>query len=323
MSGSAGRLGRRCTRTRVPKVMALALAAAACSGESMPRSTGMTAEGTVVVDGAMLPYRIVGRGRPCIVYGSTVVYGKTYSDRLASELRCVHLDGRGFVPGAQRRGDVPNGVSEALEDIEAVRAHLGLDHIVVMGNSAMGLVALAYAARYPEHTAFAVSVAGPPSIPFSSDSAQAYREREMSPGRRAQHEVNRSRLDSMSVAHAGRGFVAGYLANGALYWADSAYDATAVFDGLMVNDTLFYDLQRTPFSWDPDHEPVTVPAFVALGRHDYVVPPNVWQGIATPFTDLTVHVFEGAGHWPHMEVPDAFDAALLDWIRSREDPGPG
>jgi proline iminopeptidase len=272
----------------------------------------------VTVEGASLPYRIVGQGRPCIVYGSRILYGGTYSARLAAELRCVHFDGRVFLPDAERRDSVPHGIMEAVADIEAVRAQLGLDSVVVMGNSIVGLVALAYAATYPEHTAYAISVAGPPSVPFAADSAAAYRAREMSPGRAAQHEANRAELDSLQVAHAGRGFIPTYIANAALYWADSTYDATGIFEGVPVNDTLFYDLQRTPFAWAADAAPVSVPVFVALGRHDYVVAPNVWSGVRTPFTDVTVHVFDNAGHWPHLEDPDAFDAAILEWIRTRE-----
>jgi proline iminopeptidase len=298
----------------------LALLATACAPEAAPtpEAEAPPAEGTVVVEGAELPYRIVGRGRPCIVYGSTLLYGNTYSSRLATELRCVHFTGRVFLPDAQRRGGVPHGILEAVADIEAVRTQLGLDSIVVMGNSIVGLVAMAYAAAYPQHTAFAVSVAGPPSVPFASDSAQAYRQREMSPARVAVHEASRAKLDSIQAAHPGRGFIPAYIANGALYWADSTYDATGIFEGVQVNDTLFYDLQRTPFAWAEDAPPVSVPIFVALGRHDYVVAPNVWSGVGTPFTDLTIHVFERAGHWPHFEDPVAFDAALLTWVRARE-----
>lgn len=307
---------------RAATLVLLALLTGACAPEAAPppEDLGPPGEetGTVAVDGAVLPYRIVGDGRPCIVYGSTVLYGNTYSQRFASEFRCAHLDGRGFVPGAGRRGDVPNGIAEATEDIEALRTHLGWDRVAVMGNSAMGLVALAYAARYPEHVSHAVSVAGPPSIPFASDSAQAYRDRMMSAGRMAQHEENWGRMDSLAVAHHSRGFIPGYLANAALYWADSTYDATAIFEGVSVNDTLFNDLQRTPFTWDSVVPAVDVPTFVALGEHDYVVSPNVWLGVQTPFTNLTLHVFEGAGHWPHLEVPAAFDDALLAWMRASQ-----
>jgi len=292
------------------------------AGESQPSfrsfpDAGVPVEGTVPVDGAFLPYRIVGQGRPCIVLGDVTLYPRSMSDRLASELGCVHFGARAFLPEAHRRQGVPYGINEAVGDIEAVRAQLDLEPFVLFGHSIGGLVVMAYATRYPEHVSHVVAIGAPPSVPFARDSARAYQEREMSPGRRAQHEINLARADSLEAAHPGRGFIPRYIANAALYWADSTFDATALFDGVGVNDTLFNDLQSTPFDWGNVAPPVDVPVFVALGRFDFVVSPPVWAGVRTPFSDLTVHVFENAGHWPQMEDPAAFDQAVLDWIGSR------
>jgi proline iminopeptidase len=300
--------------------LALVLLAAACSGEEAPppASQGPAAVGTVAVDGADLPYRIVGNGRPCIVFGDTILYPRSLSRRLAGELRCVHFGARVFLPDAQRRGGVPYGITEAVEDIEVVREQLGVEPFVLMGHSIGGLVVMAYAARYPEHVTHVVAISAPPSVPFARDSAQAYRGRGMSAGRMAQYEANVSRADSLEAAHLGRGFIPGYIANAALYWADSTYDATALFEGVGVNDTLFNDLQRTPFDWEDVTTALEVPVFVALGKYDFVVSPPVWAGVDTPFQDLTVHVFENAGHWPQLEDPSAFDTAVLEWIGSRE-----
>jgi proline iminopeptidase len=294
--------------------------AVACAGEEAPPppSQGPPPAGTVTVDGAELPYRIVGNGRPCIVFGDTVLYPRSFSQRLAGELRCVHFGARAFLPDARRREGVPYGISEAVEDIEAVRERLGVEPFVLVGHSIGGLVVLAYAARYPEHVTHVVAIGAPPSVPFALDSTQAYRRREMSPGRQAQHEMNVSRADSLEAAHPWRGFIPRYIANAALYWADSTYDATALFDGVQVNDTLFSDLQRTPFDWGGVTTSVDVPVFVALGKYDFVVSPPVWAGVETPFLDLTVHVFQNAGHWPQLEDPTAFDAAVLEWMGSRQ-----
>lgn len=300
--------------------LVLALFAIGCSAEEAPppSSQPSPAVGTVSVDGAQLPYRTVGNGRPCIVFGDTVLYPRSISQRLAGELRCVHFGARAFLPDAERREGVPYGITEAVEDIEAVREQLGVEPFVLIGHSIGGLVVMAYAARYPEHVTHVVAIGAPPSVPFARDSAQAYRDRESSPGRQAQHELNVSRRDSLEAAHPGRGFIPGYIANAALYWADSTYDATALFQGVGVNDTLFNDLQRTPFDWAGVETAVDVPVFVALGKYDFVVPSPVWAGVETPFQDLTVHVFQNAGHWPQLEDPSAFDAAVLEWIGSRE-----
>jgi proline iminopeptidase len=220
------------------------------------------------------------------------------------------------VPGATRREDVPFGIREAVADIEATRRQLGMDRFVMVGHSIHGLVALAYAATYPQHVTHVIAIGAPPSVPFNADSVQANRKRRFSAGREAQHQKNRLAVDSLLKLFPGQRMIANYVANGALYWADSTFDASALWQGMAVNDPLFNDLQRTPFAWDTAAPAIDVPVLVALGEHDYVVPANVWEGVRTPFSSLTIHVFEGAGHTPQYENPAAFDREVLQFIRS-------
>ena len=58
-------------------------------------------------------------------------------------------------------------------------------------------------------------------------------------------------------------------------------------------------------------------AFLALGRHDYAVPPTSWDGLSPRFGDLTVAVFERSGHTPQVEEAAAFDERALAWLASR------
>ena len=272
--------------------------------------------GTIAVPGARLPYVVVGRGLPCIIYGSEIYYPRVFSQVFADALRCAHVAERGFVPGATRRDGVPFGVSEAVADIELARQQLGLERFVMVGHSIHGLVALAYAAKYPEHVTHVVAIGGVPSVPINSDSVRAYRTRQFSPGRQAQHDKNRLALDSLTRAHPGRRVVASYIANGALYWADSTFDSTPLWNGVAINDTLVTDLQTTPFQWDLSGAPVRVPAFVALGVHDYVAAPTLWEGVRTPFTSLKIRVFDRAGHTPQYENAADFDREVLRFLRS-------
>lgn len=273
--------------------------------------------GTIAVPGARLPYVVVGRGLPCITYGSELYYPRTFSQAFAETVRCAHVAERGFVPGATRRDGVPFGVSEAVADIELARQQLGLERFVMVGHSIHGLVALAYAAKYPEHVTHVIAIGGLPSLPPNGDSVRAYRARQFSAGRQAQHTKNRLALDSLTRAHPGRRVVASYIANGAVYWADSTFDSTPLWNGVMINDTLVTDLQTTPFQWDLSGAPVTVPAFVALGVHDYAVPPSVWEGVRTPFASLTIRVFDRAGHTPQYENAAEFDREVMRFLRVR------
>ena len=270
--------------------------------------------GTIQVPGASLPFITDGKGTPCVIYGSEVYYPRTFSSRFKAAMRCVHLPERGFIPDARRRDSVPFGIAEAVADIEAARRQLGLERFVLVGHSIHGLVVLAYAAAYPQHLTHVVAIGAPPGVPMVRDSVVAYRTRAFSAARQVQHAKNRLAIDSLRRAYPDRPLVSNYIANAALYWADSSFDSAPLWEGVHINAPLANDLQVTAFAWDTAAAPVSVPAFIALGRHDYVVPPNLWSGPRTPFRSLTVQTFTRAGHTPQLEEPEEFDRLLLRWL---------
>ena len=67
---------------------------------------------------------------------------------LAEHMQLVYLDHRG--QGRSARGDVSRyTLDETVEDLEALRLHLGTGPMVSVGTSYGGMVAMAHAARYP------------------------------------------------------------------------------------------------------------------------------------------------------------------------------
>lgn len=65
-----------------------------------------------------------------------------------------------------------------------------------------------------------------------------------------------------------------------------------------------------------DHLPmaVEIPTLIVWGTEDRVIP--TWHAItaAQAITGSRVELFEGAGHYPHLEDPDRFAAVLRDFI---------
>src|SRR5579863_3147714 len=68
---------------------------------------------------------------------------------LAERMQLVYFDHRG--QGRSARGDPATyTLDENVEDMEALRQHLGLGPIVSIGTSYGGMVAMTHAARYPD-----------------------------------------------------------------------------------------------------------------------------------------------------------------------------
>jgi pimeloyl-ACP methyl ester carboxylesterase len=104
-------------------------------------------------DGTRLAYRAVGSG-PVLVCvpggpGQAVEYLGDLGG-LAAHRTLILLDNRGV--GASQVPDDPASyrVERLVDDVEALRLHLGLDRMDLFGHSASGGTCMLYAARYPQ-----------------------------------------------------------------------------------------------------------------------------------------------------------------------------
>ena len=61
-----------------------------------------------------------------------------------------------------------------------------------------------------------------------------------------------------------------------------------------------------------------VPMLVIWGSRDPIVPARHAETVRALVPSARVEVFEGAGHWPHLDEPDRFVDVLLDFIATTE-----
>lgn len=309
---------------RVCGLLAAILVAIGCTPpRDFPRSGHLSARyGSVTVDGVTLPYVIEGTGNPCLVFGSSIQNPPTFSRQFKAALRCVYVGHRGFVASAPAPSSGPFDLDAMVEELESVRGALGLNRFVLVGHSVHGLAVLAYAVRYPQHVSHVIAIGGPPAL--SAEMARRtreYWETRASPARKAAHARNRARLgeDSLRKLSPGDAFAANYVADAARYWADSIYDAMWLWRGVTVN------MPRVNELFDPARShtlpaaarPLSVPVFIALGRHDYAVPPVLWQDFRGPFSDVSIEIFERSGHFPQFEESAEFDRRVLIWLTQK------
>lgn len=106
------------------------------------------------MENADLYIREVGHGPPIIVIHGGPDFDHTYllpeMDALADSFRLIYYDQRGR--GASARGVAPEDVTmdSEMADLDAVREHLGIQSVTLLGHSFGTVLALEYAIRHPQ-----------------------------------------------------------------------------------------------------------------------------------------------------------------------------
>jgi pimeloyl-ACP methyl ester carboxylesterase len=62
----------------------------------------------------------------------------------------------------------------------------------------------------------------------------------------------------------------------------------------------------------------SIPMLVIWGSRDPIVPARHAETVRTLVPSARIEVFDGAGHWPHLDEPDRFCDVLLDFVTSTE-----
>jgi proline iminopeptidase len=276
--------------------------------------------GTVQVDGCELPYVREGHGPSMMIIGSASYYQKTFSHRLRQHCDLIFADARHVVPSYAPASEALQRLTldTFADDVEAVRQHVGVDRMAVLGHSVHAQIALAYARKYAHRTSHLILVGGVPYAfaEFAEEAARFWQEH-ASPERKAILETNVKDLDArLAAAPAMRSFAVTYRAHGPLYWANPAYDAAPVLEGL-ENGPAFDRL----FALVPSRaevrralEQVRVPSLLVLGRLDFAIPYTVWEACIAGLHHFTYVLLQEASHNPHAEAPERFDTELIAWL---------
>lgn len=280
-----------------------------------------TCSGSVGVDGTTLRYLVEGCGVPVLVVGSSVYYPRTFSRRLRQSCRLAFVDLRHF---AEDNGaEAPEGSAPGTyaEDMEKLRSALGFERFVLVGHSHHGNLALEYAARFAGRVSHLVLIGTPPcDVRHTIAAGNAYWDARAGEARKAILRRNLAALAAREpgFTSSGEAFVARYVAEAPRYWADPMYDASWLWQGVPVNMAavrVFRDF-FSDYSFAGRWPPPGTPVLAVTGRHDYVVPPVLWDDLRSTLPNLTLHLFGNSGHTPQLEEPALFDEVFLKWLGS-------
>jgi pimeloyl-ACP methyl ester carboxylesterase len=269
-------------------------------------------------DGRKLAWRETGSGPPLLLHsGGPGMSSRYFGDLplIAAECTLVLLDPRGTGDSDRPADSSAYDLEDYADDVEAVRAHLGLERLDLLGHSHGGFVAMAWATAHPERVGRLVLSNTAPR--FTDTIRQARRERV------AAHEGAAYFADAVAAlqAHA-QGRYASDEELAALYareWRvivppgfDGARLAEAVMSAEPNADALrhFNDHVAAGMDHRAALAGVRAPVLVITGELD-PFGESTAQEIADALPNATLVVLPGSDHFPFLE-----DDHEAEWSRT-------
>ncbi|MEU1729013.1 alpha/beta hydrolase [Nonomuraea sp. NPDC005692] len=275
----------------------------------------------VSYDGTTLAYRAVGSGAPLIVLSGGPGRASSYLGTLGGLERhrtLVLLDTRG-TGASELPADLSTvRVDRLVDDVEALRIHLGLDAIDLLGHSAGGGWALLYAAAHPGRLSHLVLVA--PSLvavglPSDVGTEEVLSSRSKEPWYGTALPAYRGMAAARSFAEAAR-FRTAFEPLMYGRW-DAAAQAHAAADpaerSLPVSDH-YYAGYTPDLGVLPALRALPAPVLFLGGAVDLWPTAASLTQAASIFRDATLHVQPNAGHYPWLDDPYHFSGTVAAFL---------
>lgn len=272
----------------------------------------------VDINGVTVHYKEAGQGDTALLllhgFASSTYSWREVMEPLAEDARIVAFDRPAF--GLTERpmpGDFPDGVNPYTADAQVdltvgLMDALGIERGVLVGNSAGGTIATYTALRYPERVQALVLV-----------DAAIY-EGGGSPG------WIRPLLTSPQARRIGPLLVRNIRDWGYQFGQSAWHDPARFTDEIWANyskplqaenwDRALWELTQAsrPLGLDQRLEELAVPVLVITGDDDRIVPTEQSIRLAGEIPGAELVVIPNCGHVPQEECPDAFLAAMAEFL---------
>lgn len=221
---------------------------------------------------------------------------------LAQRLQLIYFDHRG--QGRSAKGDPATyTLDENVEDMEALRRHLGLGPIVSIGTSYGGMVAMAHAARYPDAVSHLILIVTAAHAGFNARAQQLVAER----GTAEQQEVAAQLwAGALTTPEKLRRY---YDVMGPLYAhnydpinAKSGRDR-GILSPEALNQAFAPGGFLQSFDLRPELKHITAATLILAGQHDWICPPEFSKEIHHLIPGSDLRIFAESSHAIRSDEP--------------------
>lgn len=269
------------------------------------------------VDGVRQVYHVAGRGPVCVAHpgGPGLDWSYLRSPGLEEHFTMVYVEPVGTGRSGRLARQADYGMAAYVRFLAAVVDHLGEAPVHLLGHSAGGFVAQAYALAHQDQVAGLVlystaPVAGPELWSEAMAALAAYPQRHPGVPEAAavpaafQRALGAPDDETMSSAFAAA--IPVYFAD---FW--SRREEFAPFAaGIRMSREAATASDPAPFDVRGRLGELTMPTVVVIGRHDFICGPR-WGGLlAAGIPDARTSHLERSGHFGHVEEPEEFAAAV-------------
>jgi proline iminopeptidase len=283
---------------------------------------------TVRLNGVDIHYRTIGDGPVLFLvspgWGVASAYLQRALGSLAKHLRLVFIDTRGSGLSGRPADPMQMGSVDMANDLEALRVHLGLSEISILGHSNSGAIALACAARYPDRVSKLVLIDSQVlGLSADADTQRILQNRATDPRfKEATRIVSTFFTGQMNPATSDESleaFIAQVLplflhspekslplAQEQLSGPISSYAFTSQY----AADAAF------PIDQTKSLGAIRAKVLIMVGRHDYICPVALSERLHERIPQSQLVIFEESGHLPWLEEPNAFFAELERFLIS-------
>ncbi len=274
-------------------------------------------------DGRTLAYRLAGSGPTLVCHPGGPGFSSRYFGDFAGlgdHFTLAMLNPRG-TEGSDRPSDPRAYATEDyVADLEELRAHLGLERMLLLGHSHGGVVAQAYAVRYPERVerlvlastlarfqaeqegAMTAAIESKSGEPWYED-AKAATEAEQAGDWGTDEELAGLVLRELPFYFASYGE------------RERAYVET--LDGeIPVGDALklFNAEVFTSFDLRPELPGITAPTLVITGEEDFICGPACARDLTEGVPGAELTLLPDCGHFVFVEQPERFAAEVAGFL---------